>query len=916
MRRLRALLLSISFHYPRTLLSIAIALALAGAYVYLAKLPITTSRTQLTSQDFDFNRRYRAFEAEFGDVDNVLILAVRLDSAAGANGNAADVSRHALRRAMKQVARQWAASLREQPELFPAVYERIDWAEFDSLALLYAPLPVLQQSAETFEWLRPRLAAWAGSPSLETLFAQLNQSFDQIDSLRQQEAILAAAIDGLGEGIGWIRQALNREPADSTVVFSLHALIDELGSGRFDPDGYFFSQDGDILTAFARVRGDASQRNRYGQVMAAAEHAREQAMASLPPAYPVNSGLAGMPALEAEEMATTERDFTRGALLTLVLVSLLFVWGFGNLIRPALAAFCLLLTIGMTFVLAWLLVGHLNMLAMIFAVVLVALGIDFAIHITTHYEHALGAGYSPERAIRKTYSAVGGALWLGGVTTAAAFLSAAFTDFVGLAELGIIAGGGLLVCLLCMFFVYPAGLYLLDSSSLRLGQRLHFRTGFRLQRWAAPARLQGSAAGKLLLFAILAVAVFGYLFGQFHFDTNLLNLQAIDGRASTWQRLLLATDDRTQFAIATYDTRQALEEVRREFEARTELVERTESLFPAGEMEKRRLLQRIRESLAGIEVAEGGASSAIEVRRQLFRFRHTLRSFRRSSRDAHEALQVLDSEIDALYRLLSSLPPETAEARLRQLDERLRLGTLEALDVLHRLTDPPPVTPERLPASFRERFLGDRGTLALYIYPEANTWYPDHLNAFVEQAREVEPRLFGGAVNFYENGRAIIRSFLQAAFYSLITIIVLILLWTRSLRETLLTLLPLLAGTGWLLLAMKWWPGGLHWNFANFFALPILIGIGVDSGIHLVRGWRDPDAETFTGAVKAVLLSALTTIIGFGILSTSNHLGVGSLGLVLFLGISFMLIISLTVLPAALQIALPRNKNKVENADA
>ena len=104
---------------------------------------------------------------------------------------------------------------------------------------------------------------------------------------------------------------------------------------------------------------------------------------------------------------------------------------------------------------------------------------------------------------------------------------------------------------------------------------------------------------------------------------------------------------------------------------------------------------------------------------------------------------------------------------------------------------------------------------------------------------------------------------------------------------------------------MTWYR--IHWNFTNFFALPILIGIGVDSGIHLVKAWQDKNPQTFQRAGKAVFLSAMTTIVGFGILATSDHLGVRSLGLVLFLGISFCLLASLVFLPAALKLFMKKD---------
>ena len=112
--------------------------------------------------------------------------------------------------------------------------------------------------------------------------------------------------------------------------------------------------------------------------------------------------------------------------------------------------------------------------------------------------------------------------------------------------------------------------------------------------------------------------------------------------------------------------------------------------------------------------------------------------------------------------------------------------------------------------------------------------------------------------------------------------------------------LHMLTSVGLLVGFMKWGPWPISWNFANFFAIPILIGIGVDNGIHLVCAWRDHRVETFQSAVKAVFFSSSTTMIGFGLLATSNHAGIASLGYILFVGISLCLIAALTILPVAL----------------
>ncbi len=242
----------------------------------------------------------------------------------------------------------------------------------------------------------------------------------------------------------------------------------------------------------------------------------------------------------------------------------------------------------------------------------------------------------------------------------------------------------------------------------------------------------------------------------------------------------------------------------------------------------------------------------------------------------------------------------------------MRQVSLEIIQELQKYLSPPPLTLERIPKPLKDRFLGKDSSLALLIYPAKNTWNRHNLKEFVEQARQIDKNIFGEIVALHENGRSLVSSFLHSATYSMLAILILLLVWTKSLRSTLFTILPLVTSVGLLLGIMNWSPLPLMWNFANFFALPILIGIGVDSGIHLVNAWQKNSPRVFNGAAKAVLFSSMTTMIGFGILATSDHLGVGSLGLILFIGISICLLASLTLLPAALSVFM---KEGIKNND-
>ena len=180
----------------------------------------------------------------------------------------------------------------------------------------------------------------------------------------------------------------------------------------------------------------------------------------------VRFGLTGRPVLQADEMETTQRDMTLSTSLAFAGVLLLFIFCFRRLRRPLLAGVTLLVALALTFGWVTLTVGYLTLLSVVFAAMLIGLGIDFGIHFLARYQDELEAGRAAQgaraegeavdRAVVRTLTTTGVGVFTGGVTTAIAFFTAVFVDFQGLRELGFVAGAGVLLCLLAMVTLLPA----------------------------------------------------------------------------------------------------------------------------------------------------------------------------------------------------------------------------------------------------------------------------------------------------------------------------------------------------------------------------------------------------------------------------------------------------------------------------
>ncbi|HVC98619.1 MAG TPA: MMPL family transporter, partial [Pirellulales bacterium] len=258
------------------------------------------------------------------------------------------------------------------------------------------------------------------------------------------------------------------------------------------------------------------------------------------------------------------------------------------------------------------------------------------------------------------------------------------------------------------------------------------------------------------------------------------------------------------------------------------------------------------------------------------------------------------SELDQIRDRLRGLTLNECFTKISGFQQQMAGDLLTRLYTLKSIANPEPPTLEDLPDSVTNRFVGKHGVHLLKIYGKGNIWDMETLEKFVHDVRSVDPRATGNPLQAYEASRQMKSSYEQAAVYALLVIIVVLIFNFRSLRYSLLAALPL--GLG--LLQMFGLMGilGIPLNPANMIALPLMLGIGVDYGVHLIHEYREQSGpykmSQATGV--AVLVDGLTTVVGFGSLMIANHRGLQSLGRVLTLGVSCCMFTSMIMLPALL----------------
>ena len=252
----------------------------------------------------------------------------------------------------------------------------------------------------------------------------------------------------------------------------------------------------------------------------------------------LNVGLIGEPVLDYDETMQSQKDITIASILSLVLCALIFIYGYNETGRPVKATICLVVGLAYTLAFTTLVVGHLNVLTLPFVPMLIGLGIDYGVHLITRYEEELRHGKTKEAALTKAMVFTGQGIFTGALTTAGAFLAMCFTHFKGIQEMGLICGGGLLICFIPMMTLLPALLLrgrqnVLDHRSSEDTTRARIENLW-LQR---PVLVMVITTGLCALALIQARKVY--------FDYNLEKLQSIGLPSVVFEHKLLDSADQS-----------------------------------------------------------------------------------------------------------------------------------------------------------------------------------------------------------------------------------------------------------------------------------------------------------------------------------------------------------------------------------
>ena len=852
---------TVATRWPRLVLALGILAAIGSLALTASRLELKTSRLDLLNPESKYNQLWMEYLDEFDAEDDAVILIE------GGNRQQVEAAMDAL-----------AAELENHRDDFYALFHKADLTPARDHALFYLPAEKRAELRAGLQRLQPILAGnWSGL----SVGAQLSHA--ALGTQAPDPSQRQAALETLALHVHNLQAAL----AGKDHYQSPWAEWDALGElrERFAAH-YAVVKQGQMGIILLRLVDDGTNFDR-----GTAAIARLRALlADFQRAHEgIQVGLTGLPVMENDEMKSNESASLRTSVVSLLGVAGLFIAGFGGLRHPLLAVGALVMGLAWSCGFLTLAVGHLNILSMAFGVILIGLGIDFGIHYLARYLALRGEMDDSAAALQRTATTVGPGIVTGGVTTAIAFLAAMLTDFTGIAELGIIAGGGIVLCLVAAMTMLPALIQWMDRLSD--ASRLPRPVSLAPTAWIIEHAPRATLVGSLAFAAICASGV-----PLVWYDHNLLHLQA-EGLESVRleQRLLAETDQSVWFAISIADSPTELLQRKARFE-QLPTVERTEeiaSFLPTDLSGKPELVSSIGAALA--ELPDEPPLLQVVPPRQ---FLELLEQLQRQLAASQQAITA--ESLGRLAQALDEVPPALALQRLSEYQQQLAGDLLSRLHTLQAMSDPAPPSLESLPAGLRKRFVGQSGRHLLKVYSNSDIWNMDELERFVADVRRVDPEATGQPLQTFEASRQMQWSYIHAALYALIGVTMILVIDFQSLGHALLALTPV--GLGLCMLFGLLGLLNIPLNPANMIVLPLILGIGLDDGVHVLHEYRTRAGSYRQGrwTATAIVLTSLTTMVGFGSMMLVEHRGLQSLGRVLTLGVFCCLFTSLLPLPALL----------------
>ncbi|NDE90942.1 MAG: hopanoid biosynthesis-associated RND transporter HpnN [Alphaproteobacteria bacterium] len=823
-------------------------LLIIGAAFYVSDhFKMNTDVTSLLDSNVAWRQREIAFSKAFPQRDDILVVVIDGKDAIGT-----------------QIAgEKIGAALHAKSDLFKTVRGLDANAFFEQNGLLFLSDTELAQTTEGIIKAQPLLGSLAADPSLRGLFGMVDLSLLGVDAGQAKKEELTPLFNR-------IHTALSKSLANPQDENAWRYLMAPETPNKFELRRFIVTQP--VLDYSALAPGQTA--TDFIRNFIAQENLEQK--------YDLNIRLTGPVPLSDEEFSSISEGMGWALVASFALICLLLFMALRSwqLIVPIFIVLMAGLVITTAF--ALLTVGSLNLISVAFAVMFTGIAVDFGIQFGVRYRDVRFHIEDLGAAMRRTGWVVAVPLLLAALSTAAGFLSFTPTSYRGVAELGLIAGSGMLIAFSLNITLLPALLHFVKPGAEAES------IGYK---WAAPsdAFLERHRREILLAFAVLFVgALTACTFLRFDFDPLNLknpNTESVstaldllkDSDTSSYTIDILAKDAASADALAK--TISALPEV--------EAAMTLSSFIPERQDEKIAVIQDTANLLSVLlhPTQVKPAPSIAALKQAAIATAEKLKNVDAAlAADLGQFAALDDAQITAITMIFQG----TVQKTLVELNARLAQKQITRADI---------------PDTIKQEWVTKDGQERIEVKPKpkpgGDVRDTDTIIRFYDAIKKIAPEATGAPISIQESANTIKRAFVEAAIYSVIIIFLLLWIVLRKIRDTLFVLAPLILacvltlGTAAMI--------HLPINFANIIALPLLLGLGVSYSIYFVVYWRQGhDQPLQSSMAKAVLFSAATALVAFGSLSLSNHPGTASMGLLLTLSLFYVLFTTMFFLPVLL----------------
>lgn len=727
-------------------------------------------------------------------------------------------------------------------------------------------------------------------------------------STKEKEDEAVRSLDGLHFWLKAMDTSIS-QPDNVDPAFA-ELAVDRLLYG----DPYFISHDKRVLLIAIKPTFNAMDVDKD----IASTIALQNILDKILPEHPgVKAGITGMIPLQKDEMEHTTSSMKKSSVVALVLVLVLFILTFRMWSTPVLAGLNLVIAIIIAAGVVGLILGRLNLMTSMFAVILIGLGIDYSIHIISVYSERRVKDKDAVQAMEQTLVRSGTGIITGALTTAAAFFALAISVTQGIREMGIVLGIGIVCAMVTTLTGLPAILVARERFVSRVSrkpvkpQHVEFKV---LENFGK------SIMRRPLLYLIISVILTAFfLFQALHvkFDYDMYNIEPKGLTTIALQDTIIkAFDMSPDFAMVTTSSLEESWEIAEKAKKMPtfSMVENIGDFCPPEEkqLKRRPHVEDIRRSLqSNIKKKFLSHTNIDELIEQLERldmniYELSQLAFIGGQDKVDEKCKSIigDPEKEDSQSFIINLAQkikENPERAIRWLNEFQKYYVPQLRTKVYNMANPELITLDNLPEHIKERYINDAGdTYLVTIYPREHIWDFEVLRRFNTQLERVSPRITGNPPMFLRLIDYIGRDGLRATILTIFIVIILLWIDFRSLRMALLGVIPLIAGGIWMMGLMKTF--GMMFNFLNVMGIPMIVGIGIDDGVHLLHRYKyeglnkTPVVLKSTG--KAILLTSLTTMAGFGSLLVATYRGFASLGMLLAIGVASCFLTTVLFLPS------------------